>query len=487
MRAASCLAVCVVSASVAFSARAHAQVTQYTSAPATPAQNAATQDVAAHDAATEDAAAQKAAAATPLVISAPVSPGGPPVVPGTAGWNGEHFYIRSTDGQFQLSPFGYLNVNYTVYDGDGAPANGFALKRARLGFQGFFGKPIEYMLSADVVANGVAVRDAYVQVRPFNELQLRIGQFKEPFSQEVATVDTNVEFFDRSLLSALYPSALGSFRSPGAMLFGSVGKGTFDYWVGVFNGRGIQAPSSTNWPEVVGRLRISPFRWTKSPVVSHLAIGGSYSFSRAAAISQDQSFSGLINDGAYTFFPSFLINGPVQRFGGDFMWLVGPFGLRGEYAELHQARDDVGSGAVQGGGYESYPTVVGRGAYGQLSCFLTGETEEEFDPPKVRHPLVGPDTPGTPGGHGAGAIQLAARFSWIYASAPGATFQTFAPTSVPSYLNNTDQITVGVNWYLNYWMIYKVDLDIDQLRQPSVQGILPQNYYVVIQQIQFRF
>jgi hypothetical protein len=100
---------------------------------------------------------------------------------------------------------------------------------------------------------------------------------------------------------------------------------------------------------------------------------------------------------------------------------------------------------------------------------------------------VGPATPGTDGGHGPGAIQLAARFSWLYGSAPGANFMTFAPTSVPSYLNNTDQITVGVNWYLNYWMIYKVDLDIDQLRQPSVQGILPQNYYVVIQQVQFRF
>jgi phosphate-selective porin OprO and OprP len=487
MRASSCCgAACVLVVWVALPAQAEAQVTQNAAPPNATPQNAATQDVAAHDAATTDLAAQRAAAVAPVV---PVSavPGEGSVVPANAGFNGEHFYIRSSDGQFQLSPFGYLNANYTAYDGDGAPPNGFAIKRARLGFQGFFGKPIEYMLSADVVANGVSVRDAYVQIRPFNELQLRVGQFKEPFSQEVATVDTNVEFFDRSLLSVLYPSALGSFRSPGAMLFGTVDGGTFDYFVGVFNGRGILAPSSSNWPEVVGRLRISPLRWTKSPAVRHLAIGGSISFSREAAISGDQSFSGLINDGAYTFFPSFLINGPVQRYGGDFMWLVGPVGLRGEYAELHQAREDVGSGAVQGGGYESYPAVVGRGAYGQLSCFLTGETEEEYDPPKVRHPLVGPATPGTDGAHGAGAIQLAARFSWIYATAPGATFATFAPTSVASYLNNTDQITVGVNWYLNYWMLYKVDLDIDQLRQPSVQGILPQNYYVVIQQVQFRF
>ena len=437
------------------------------------------------DAATHDAAADKAVAQEPAATPAPV--GAPPVVPGIAGWNGEHFFIRSADGQFQLSPFGYLNANYSVYDGDGTPPNGFAIKRARLGFQGQFGKQIDYMLSADVVASSVSVRDAYVQIKPYRELQLRVGQFKEPFSQEVGTVDTNLAFFDRSLVSALYPSALGSFRSPGAMVFGSVGDGVFDYWVGAFNGRGILAPSSSNWPEVIGRIHIAPFHWTKVEAVRHLTIGGSFSFSREAAISNDQSFSGLINDGAYTFFPSFAINGVVDRFGGDFMWLLGPLGVRAEYAELHEARDDVGSAAVQGGGYESYPGVVGRGAYGQVSCFLTGETEQEYDPPKVRHPVVGPATPGTEGGRGIGAIQLAARLSWLSASAPGATFQTFAPTSVPSYRNNTDQITVGVNWYLNYWMIYKVDLDIDQLRQPSVQGILPQNYYVVTQQIQFRF
>jgi phosphate-selective porin OprO/OprP len=410
-----------------------------------------------------------------------------PPVPVNAGWNGEHFFLRSTDGQFQLNPIGYLNVNYSVYGNQGEPPNGFAIKRARFGFQGSFTRQIEFALLSDVVASGVSVRDAYVQIKAFAEFQLRIGQFKEPFSQEVATVDTNVEFFDRSLASVLYPAANGSFRSPGAMLFGRGGDGAIEYWIGVFNGRGILAPASSNWPEVVGRLRISPLRWTGSAAFKHLALGGSFSLSREAAISKDQSFSGLINDAAYTFFPSFLMNGSVQRFGGDLLWLIGPFGLRAEYVELHEARDNVGSGAVGGGGFESYPTIVGRGAYAQVSCFLTGEEEDEYAPPKVRHALVGPATPGTDGTRGAGAIQLAARASWLYASAPGSTNPTFTPSSVPTYLDYTDQLTVGVNWYLNYWTLYKLDLDIDQLRQPSVEGFLPRNYYVVIQQIQFRF
>ncbi len=416
---------------------------------------------------------------------APVSP--PGVLPGVAGWNGEHFFIGSSDGQFQLSPFGYLNANYTVYDGDGTPPDAFAIKRARFGFQGFFGKQIDYVLSADVVANGVSVRDAYVQVKPFRELQLRVGQFKEPFSAEVSTVDTNVEFVSRSSVSMLYPSAAGSFRSPGAMLLGNIGDGTVEYWAGVFNGRGILAPPSSNWPDIVGRVRISPLRWTSAPALKHLSIGASFSYSREALIAKDQSFSGLIDDGAYTFTPSFPINGPVQRYGADLMWLFGPLGVRAEYAELHQARDNVGTAIVGGGGYESYPEVVGRGAYAQVSYFVTGETEDENAPPKVRRPFLGPATPGTDGGRGPGAIQVAARFTWLSSSAPGATFATFAPTSVASYSNTTDQITLGVHWYMNYWVLYKVDVNIDQLRQPSVEGFLPQNYVVVIQQLQFRF
>jgi len=407
---------------------------------------------------------------------------------GNAGWNGEHFFLRSTDGQFQLSPIGYLNVNYTAYAaGDGTQPDNFAIKRARFGFQGAYGKRVDFLLTSDVVSTGVSVRDAYVQVKPLPELQMRVGQFKEPFSQEVAIIDTNVGFFDRSLLSALYPSATGSFRSPGAMVFGSIGNGSLEYWLGAFDGRGILAPPSSNWPELVGRLRISPLRWTRNPAVTHLSFGGSGTYTREALISKDQSFSGLLNDAAYTFFPSFPINGPVYRFGGQFLWLFGPVGIRGEYAELHEARDSVGPGSVGGGGYETFPTIVGRGAYGQLSCFLTGESDDENDPPKVRHPVVGPSTPGGDGSRGIGAIQLAGRFSWLSATAPGATFGTFTPTSIPTFKNNTDQITVGVHWYLNYWVIYKVDLDIDQLRQPSVEGFLPQNYFVVVQQVQIRF
>jgi hypothetical protein len=230
-----------------------------------------------------------------IAKSADVAAPAPISLPGdVAGWNGEHFFIGSRDGQFQLNPIGYLNANYTVYDGDGAPPDGFALKRARFGFQGMFGKQIDYTLLADIVATGVTVRDAYVTFKPRRAFQIRLGQFKEPFSEEVGIADTNLEFFDRSLVSALYPSASGSYRSPGAMVFGDFDSGVFDYWLGAFNGRGILTPAASDYPEFIGRLRFTPLRWTNVAALAHLSLGASVGLARSVALAGDQSFSGVI-------------------------------------------------------------------------------------------------------------------------------------------------------------------------------------------------
>jgi phosphate-selective porin len=58
---------------------------------------------------------------------------------------------------------------------------------------------------------------------------------------------------------------------------------------------------------------------------------------------------------------------------------------------------------------------------------------------------------------------------------------------VPTYDYHTDEVTFGLNWYLNYWVKYVVDLDVDRLKNPNTIGSLPQDYVVVLQRLQFRF
>ncbi len=408
----------------------------------------------------------------------------------TAGWNGEHFFLRSPDGQFSLLPLGYLNTNYSSYVGDGAPPNTFAVRRARFGVLGTYGANVDYAFLFDAAAsNGLSIRDMYVNFKPFPQFQVQAGQFKEPFSQEIGTGITNVEFLERSLVTVLYPSAAGVFRAPGVSVHGDLDGGVVQYWAGIFNGRGIIANSTTNELESVGRLRFGPWKKKKDSVMRGFVIGGSIAHGRSRGLSNELSFSGVTNDGAYQWFPQFRINGSINRYNGEFLWLRNSWGLRGEYTQILEKRDGVGSEAIGGLGFQTLPGIVGKGAYISFTRLLTGEREPENAIPKVTHPVLGPPTPGVEGGSpGMGAWQVKFRYSWVEGKAGGQNFvNQFTPESVPAFSAHTDQFSMGVNWYLNYWVLAKFDLNLDRLRNPSVGGVLPQNYYVAVQGLQFRF
>jgi phosphate-selective porin len=108
--------------------------------------------------------------------------------------------------------------------------------------------------------------------------------------------------------------------------------------------------------------------------------------------------------------------------------------------------------------------------------------------------VIGPASPGESGAPGWGAWAVKFRYSKLQGDAPGATCDA---TTVPAcpitpvisapFFDHTDQFTLGVNWYLNYWVLVKSEVSLDRLKEPSVQGILPHNYYVYLETLQFRF
>src|SRR5215472_881857 len=202
--------------------------------------------------------------------------------PLTAGWSGEHFYIKSADGKFQLQPYGYIQTDYRAFNGDGAPADTFVIRRARFGFQGNYGKFYEFAILADAAAtNGLTLRDGYLNLKPVPEFQVQVGQYKVPWSQEEMSAVTNIDFIERSLASLLYPSAASAFRSPGAMVHGDISGGRAQYWAGAFTGKGIITNSTTDQPEIVGRLRFYPWRKKKDSLLQGLAFGGSIANGRS--------------------------------------------------------------------------------------------------------------------------------------------------------------------------------------------------------------
>ncbi len=408
--------------------------------------------------------------------------------PLTAGWNGEHFFIKSADGQFSISPYGYVDTDYRAYKGDGAPADTFILRRARFGFQGNFGSHFNFALLTDAAStNGSIVRDVYLNVRMRPEFQFQAGQFKTPFAQESGTGATNLDFVERGFQAILYPSAASAFRSPGIAFHGDIDGGVLQYWLGAFNGKGYAQAAVTNQPEVIGRLRFYPFRKSKDGWLKELALGGSADRGRSRGLSGDQSFNGTVPGGVYDFFPQFAINGPIQRYNGEFTYIKSAFALRGEFDQLNMSRNNVGSEQVGGLGFLSLPSIIAKAWDLGATYLLTGEKQPENGTPRVKNPTFGPDTPGGKG-RGLGAWGVGFRYMGIQANEPGANFLNYyTPGFVPTFNYHTDEFTVGVTWYPNYWVKYQVNLGIDQLKDPSTIGAVPQTYYQVLQQLQFRF
>jgi phosphate-selective porin len=408
--------------------------------------------------------------------------------PLTAGWNGEHFFIRSPDGQFSISPYGYVDTDYRAYRGDGAPADTFLVRRARFGFQGNYGSHFDFALLTDANSTtGAIVRDVYLNVRVRPEFQFQAGQFKEPFAQETGIGATNLDFVERGLQSLLYPCSGTAFRCPGITLHGDIDGGVMQWWAGAFNGRNGVAPNVTNEPEFVGRVRFYPWRKSKNEWLKQFAFGGSIAHSRSRGLSGDQSFSGILPDATYSFFPQLTINGPIERYEGEFTYIKGAFAMRGEYVQIQEQRDGVGSETPGGLGFQTIPGIGAKAWNIGATYLLTGEKRPENGTPRVRHPLFGPDTPGGTG-RGWGAWELGLRYSGIQANAPAANFLGFfTPGFVPQYDYHTDQFTFGVNWYLNYWVKYQFNVNLDRLEQPSTTGQLPQTFTVLMQELQFRF
>jgi phosphate-selective porin OprO/OprP len=430
-------------------------------------------------------AAPPAVPAEPLELQTPKKESTAPV---TAGWNGEHFFIKSADGQFQIQPYGYVQMDYLSYLGDGAPPDTFSIRRGRFGFQGNYGDHYQFGLLIDAAATtGATIRDIYLNAKYNNALQVQAGQFKEPFAQEELQGDTNLDFIERGLQAALYPSAASTNRSPGVAIHGDINGGQFQYWAGAFNGKGYSINNTTSVPETVGRVRFYPWRKDKDSPLHDFAIGGSIAYSMSRGLSNEVTAPLTMPDGAYTWFPQFPVNGNVWRYEGEFTYIKGPLAFRDEYVSASYNRTGVGTETLGGLGFANLPNVRYQGWNSSATYLITKERRPENGTPRVRHPVFGPTTEGE-GGHGWGAWEVAFRYSGLQGNEPGIYFNNlFTPQLVPTYDRHTDQFSFGVSWYLNYWVRFQSNVDIDRLKQPSTIGATPQNYFVFEQRLQYRF
>ncbi len=180
---------------------------------------------------------------------------------------GKGFTFTSRDEKFQLTLGGRMQFRYTYTDKDNhytkpsdrQDTSNFDAKRIRLIAQGYaYSKDLTYKLEFDPRAYASdtkkGLNDAFLNYRLIDEAQIRVGQFKTPFTRQELTSDGALQFVDRSIaVDAFKPS-----YDIGAMLHGKVAKGLAEYYAGVFGGAGQTNTRNFTNNLFVARVAVNP-------------------------------------------------------------------------------------------------------------------------------------------------------------------------------------------------------------------------------------
>ncbi|PHS71514.1 MAG: porin [Methylophaga sp.] len=123
--------------------------------------------------------------------------------------------MKTRDGAFSTKLGGRVQLDAANYSGQPDQGDGTEIRRARLYLQGTMHHDWGYKLQYDFAntgANGKGIADAYITYNGFDDLQLKVGNFKAPFSLEQQTSSKYVLFTERAL-----PAAFSAGRHIGLM------------------------------------------------------------------------------------------------------------------------------------------------------------------------------------------------------------------------------------------------------------------------------
>jgi len=344
------------------------------------------------------------------------------------------FYIRSADGAFVFRPFGLIHTDLRINNSgiqittDDTQASTFVVRRLRLGFEGLLYTSIAYDLETNVGAGGAELIFAWINFGYIPAAQVRVGQFKEPFSYEVLLPEKYLDFIERSIVATVISPA----EDIGVMLhsFGAPVGGIFEYGIGMFNGLGASAekqdPNKTF--EYVGRFAFYPFAALPHGFLKGVRVAGYalYEGNRPPGV-EIRPRTPL----GFEFLPGIPTQGGRVALGGDLQFILDSFSAKAEYirnVEETSANQDA----------------VIQGWHSDLSYVVTGEE-------KVQAMESG--------------IEIAARIEQLWADAGSPITLTGYTDELGNPIvfqrNHVTTLTIGANYYLNYNIKFQVNYQND--------------------------
>jgi phosphate-selective porin OprO and OprP len=189
------------------------------------------------------------------------------------------FTLESANGRNSIQLTGRIHLDYRQNNLDmfntdfndrdtASTADNFELRRARLGVKGKFAKDFKY----EIVGNlpGTATVDiAYIDYAKYDQAQIRVGKFKQPFGLEQLTSSNNIDFMERSYVDQLVPG-----KKIGAMAFGEPKPG-FTYAGSVFAMNDTEQDAKNDKASFAGRatLNFAQFAGNKD-MIAHVGLAG---------------------------------------------------------------------------------------------------------------------------------------------------------------------------------------------------------------------
>jgi len=345
------------------------------------------------------------------------------------------FILETADKNFSINIGGRVQTDWNAsYPGNAVQGkfdipgsqSGAEFRRARLSIAGLVFGNVDYKIEYDFATGDPEAKDVFVGVRTIPYVQyVRVGHYKEPFSLEEITSDSFTTFMERGLPNAFSPS-----RNTGIGLMQEYLEQRMTFAAGGFaeadnSGLGFGNNQGYN---ITSRVTGLPIYKEQGRHLLHLGLSYSHKFRHDQEIAFSQRPESHL-------FPVTLVNtnftaaGPIETNGVDLInpeiaWVWGPLSLQAEYMRAFVSQ--MGNPDPQFGGL-----------YANVSYFLTEGDMRAYRVAEGAFDRIIPKRNFAFDGGGWGAWELAARFSRL----------DLDSKNVDGGVE--DNVTGGVNWYLN--------------------------------------
>lgn len=347
----------------------------------------------------------------------------------TAYWK-DGLRLETADGRFQFRLGGRVMIDWAFVDADddveaavGEQEDGVELRRARIDVRGLLYKQIEFRAEWDFSEGDADFQNVYIGLLDVPVVgNVRVGHFDQPISLSKMTSCNYVTFIERGLPEALVPG-----KDTGVMFHNRELGGRMTWAAGAFRDTDSAGNGKGNGYNLTARMTGLPWYGDKGERLVHVGLSLCHRDPGDAPLRfRSRPEAHLVDYLADT--------GDLDANSADIVVaelaaVYGPLSVQGEY--VHASVNDVDSAAFGDEDMEFHAFYV------LVSYFLTGEHR----PYSMKEGTFGRVRPkrnfGLEDGAAPGAWEIGLRYSHLDLDT--------------RYSNGgeLDDITVGLNWYLN--------------------------------------